>query len=103
MEKLNKIDHIALQATCISSTIRWYEKNFRCDIIFRNKTWALIKFKNINIALVRPCDHPPNISFVVKNINKYGVPDVHHDGVQFIYEKDNAGNVIELIDRPSVN
>ena len=41
--------------------------------------------------------------FYVNNNNKYGVPDVHHDGVQFIYEKDNAGNVIELIDRPSVN
>jgi hypothetical protein len=46
---------------------------------------------------------PPHISFVVKNINKYGIPDVHRDGLQFIYEKDNAGNVIELIDRPSVN
>ena len=103
MKKLNKIDHIALQTTCLSSTIRWYEEKFLCEVIFRDKNWALIRFENINIALVRPCDHPPHISFVVNNINKYGIPGVHRDGVQFIYEKDNAGNVIELIDRPSVN
>ena len=103
MAKLNKIDHIALQTTSLRSTIHWYEENFCCEVIIRNKTWALIRFENINIALVRPCDHPPQISFVVNNINKYGIPDVHRDGVQFIYEKDNAGNVIEFIDRPSVN
>ena len=71
-----------------------------------NTFWEITLFEYLGCIFGKFCqicsENIPDLS-VVNNINKYGIPDVHRDGVQFIYEKDNAGNVIEYIDRPSVN
>ena len=98
MKKLSQVDHVAIQTTNIKSTISWYENYFSCEIIFEDKTWALLKFKNINIALVNPNEHPPHIAFKVDNIFKHGKPSTHRDGVNYIYKKDDFGNVFELVE-----
>jgi len=98
MKKLSLVDHIAIQTTNIKSTINWYLSNFSCETIFKDKTWALLKFDNINIALVNPNEHPPHIAFKVSNIFEYGKPCTHRDGINYIYKEDDFGNVIELVE-----
>ena len=76
----------------------WYISNFSCETVFEDKTWALLKFDNINIALVNPNEHPPHIAFKVSNIFEYGKPSTHRDGINYIYKEDDFGNVIELVE-----
>tara|TARA_B100000945_G_scaffold4469_1_gene3750 strand:+ start:260 stop:562 length:303 start_codon:yes stop_codon:yes gene_type:complete len=99
MKKLSPVDHIALQTRDIKSTVSWYTNNFECDIVFEDDTWALLKFQNINLALVSPNEHPPHIAFRVNNIFEHGKPSTHRDGISYIYKEDNFGNVIELVEK----
>jgi|TARA_B100001750_G_scaffold50631_1_gene38492 catechol 2,3-dioxygenase-like lactoylglutathione lyase family enzyme len=98
MKKLSPVDHVAIHTTNIKSTINWYISNFSCETVFEDKTWALLKFDNINIALVNPNEHPPHIAFKVSNIFEYGKPSTHRDGINYIYKEDDFGNVIELVE-----
>jgi|TARA_B100001123_G_C14920669_1_gene871634 catechol 2,3-dioxygenase-like lactoylglutathione lyase family enzyme len=101
MKKLSQVDHIAIQTKDVKSTINWYLDNFECEVISEDKSWALLKFENINIALVSPNEHQPHIAFSVNNIIEYGRPSIHRDGIPYIYKEDDYGNVIELVENNS--
>ena len=101
MKKLSQVDHIAIQTNDVKSTINWYLDNFECEVISEDKSWALLKFENINIALVSPNEHQPHIAFCVNNIIEYGRPSIHRDGIPYIYKEDDYGNVIELVENNS--
>ena len=44
--KLDTIDHIAIQVENIEKSVEWYKNKFKCKIIYSDKTWAFIQFKN---------------------------------------------------------
>tara|TARA_B110000438_G_C15795514_1_gene642682 strand:- start:947 stop:1273 length:327 start_codon:yes stop_codon:yes gene_type:complete len=98
MKTYTSVDHIAIQTENIKSTLSWYLSSFECETLYEDKSWALLKFENINIALVSPNEHPPHIAIKVKNIFEFGKPSTHRDGINYIYKKDDHGNVIELVD-----
>ncbi len=98
---LTFVDHIAIESTDIVQSTKWYQDHFSCEVKHQDKTWALLKFANISLALVTPGDHPPHFAVVDKEIVYDPKAKVHRDGIHFVYEEDPDSNFIEKIDRPS--
>ena len=96
---LTHVDHIALESKNIADSVDWYASNFKCNIKYQDKTWALLGFNNIQIALVTPGQHPPHFAIIDKNVVNLKRRKTHRDGIHYIYEKDPDMNVIEKIDR----
>ena len=91
---MDSIDHIAIQVSDINQAVKSYTDKFDCEVIYIDTTWAMLKFDNINLALVIPTEHPPHIAFIDHGI-KEGV--IHRDGSEAKYEDDGFGNTIEKI------
>ena len=98
---LTFIDHLALESSDINRSVRWYKKQFNCEIKYQDSSWALIRFDNISLALVTPGEHPPHFAVVDENVGRLRGHKVHRDGIAYKYEPDPALNVIEKIDRRS--
>ena len=97
---MDNIDHIAVQTNNIKESLEWYEKMFKCKVLFEDETWALIEFKNTKIALVVPEQHPPHIAIKRKNLEQYGNPKKHRDGSESVYIDSPDRNTFELIRYP---
>ena len=98
IKELDTIDHVAILVDHIPRAIAWYTQTFKCEVDRQNKTWALLKFDNINLALICSPTHPPHIAVLDKNLkeSRDGIMK-HRDGSVGRYEHDNAGNIIERI------
>ena len=94
---LSYIDHIAIESKDIENSVQWYLDKFNCEIKYQDKSWALLKFDNIQIALVTPGEHPPHFAVVDKSVEDLVEKKTHRDGIHYIYEKDLDMNVIEKI------
>ena len=95
-----KIDHIAMTATNIEETAKWYIENLNFEIKYIDQTWALLINQNgTKIALAKPEQHPPHVAFTVSNLNSFppGKIKYHRDGSAYLYTEDPSGNVIEYI------
>ena len=92
---MERIDHVAIPVNNIAMAAKWYTENFDCKIKYQDKTWAILRFDNIDLALVSPAEHPPHIAFVDKDIKEEQV--THRDGSKAKYEHDGFGNMIEKI------
>tara|TARA_B110000014_G_C20048145_1_gene545119 strand:+ start:697 stop:1008 length:312 start_codon:yes stop_codon:yes gene_type:complete len=95
--KLDQIDHIAVQVKDIKKALIWYHDNFKCKELYSDKTWAFIEFSNIKLALVTEQEHPPHFAVVNKKINLDKKSVKHRDGSISKYIKDMDNNYIELI------
>ena len=93
----DKIDHIALEVKDIAEAVTWYQANFACDIVYQDKTWAMLRFANINLAFVLPGHHPPHIAVKKSDAERFGELSVHRDGVRFIYISDTQDNTVEIL------
>lgn len=100
--ELDSIHHLALQVKEIDRALQWYRSNFECEVIYQDPSWALLKFKNIHLALVVPDQHPSHIAFLRDNIAQYGEIQEHRDGSRSVYIEDTEGNAIELLDAASM-
>ena len=93
---MESIDHIAIQVSDIKQASSYYLDTFDCNLIYQDDSWALIKFANINLALVLPTEHPPHIAITDEDL--VGNDILHHrDGSKSLYQHDPFGNVIERI------
>lgn len=97
MKNLETIDHIALEVRNIADAVKWYTGQFSCEIIYQDKTWAMLRFKNINLAFVLPDQHPAHIAINKSKAEKFGQLKSHRDDVKFVYIEDNQGNIIEIL------
>lgn len=99
--KLNTIDHLAIQVDDISQSVSWYLKNYTCEVIYADDTWAFLQFKNIKIALVTNDQHPDHFAVLDSSAlnNKNAIK--HRDGTISYYTKDLDDNYIEHIYYPS--
>ena len=100
---MDKIHHIAIEVNSIEETIEWYKKHSRCKVSYQDKTWALLKYENISLALVLPDTHPPHIAFEKPNAEEYGSLKMHRDGTSSIYLKDPSNNAVEMLKLPKKN
>ena len=101
LSKLNTIDHLAIQVDDISQSVSWYLKNYRCEVIYADDTWAFLQFHNIKVALVTNDQHPDNFAVLDPSAlnNKNAIK--HRDGTISYYTKDLDNNYIEHIYYPS--
>ena len=94
---LDTIDHIAIQVENIEHSVTWYTNEFNADIIYQDNTWALLKFNNVNLALVLPEQHPYHFAIRRPDADKYGRLTKHRDDSLSIYIQDNNGNTVEIV------
>jgi catechol 2,3-dioxygenase-like lactoylglutathione lyase family enzyme len=97
MEQLDSLDHVAIPVQDIASAVEWYTRTFRCEVKYRDDTWALLKFANTRLALVIPEQHPAHIGFVSPEAEKFGALKTHRDGTRSCYVRDPAGNSVEIL------
>ena len=95
---LEAIHHVAIAVKSISRAVQWYSHRFKCEVEYQDKTWALLKFRNIKVALVLPVEHPPHLAFESDEIEMYGTAKTHRDGTRSVYIKDSEGNDVEMIE-----
>lgn len=91
---LDTIDHVAIPVLNIRKGISYYRKNFKCEVLYEDKSWALLQFENTKLALVLPFEHPQHFAVIDDDLNG---GDVHRDGSRFTYVHDGQGNMIEKI------
>ena len=101
-EPLDVVHHIAISVDNIATAIKWYTKEFKCEIAYQDETWAFLKFANMHLALVLPNQHPPHIAFVSDKATVHPALKGHRDGTRSVYVSDTAGNAIELMDPTSL-
>ena len=102
-----RLDHVAVLASDIDQSVKWYTEQFGATVLYQDKTWAFLQVGGNKIALVTPGQHPPHVAFSVTEEQldtasaTSGIPiDKHRDGSKGIYVKDPSGNAVELICYP---
>jgi extradiol dioxygenase family protein len=76
---LDNIDHIAITVDDLDKTVEFYLQTFKAKVLYRDDTWAFLRFGNIKLAFVIP-----------------GLK-THRDGTRSIYLKDPSANTIEIM------
>ena len=100
-ENLDQIDHIAIPVRSdeLDTTVDFYLTNFGCSVIYRDDTWAFLRFDNIKLAFVVPNEHPPHLAFVSARAEEFGQLKTHRDGTRSVYISDPSDNTIEIMAR----
>ena len=91
------IDHLAICTNDIARSVTWYTDNITCDILYQDKSWAMLEFENVKLALVLPDQHPFHFAILKDDVESYGEPVTHRDGSVSVYIKDRSGNNIEIL------
>lgn len=94
---LDIVDHLAIQVTDIATSTTWYQQQFNTEVLYQDKTWALLQFQNIKLALVVENQHPPHFAIKSETPEKYGELTPHRDGSASVYIHDTDENAIEMI------
>ncbi len=97
IDKLDSMDHIAIEVNDVNEAAAWYAERFQCRIDYRDETWALLSFANIRLALVTRGQHRPHLGFKRSDAEMFGPLKTHRDGTRYIYLEDPAGNVVEFL------
>ena len=100
---LDELHHVAIQVQDIERAVSWYRDTFRCEVSWKDETWALLKFANTSLALVLPGEHPPHLAFSMEGVELLGALEPHRDGTRSIYIEDSEGNTVECIDPQSLS
>ena len=101
---MNKLDHIAINVSSITSSIDFYSQ-LGFSILYADETWALLRLNDINLALTLAAQHKPHFAISVDDERDlmyfYDKHDKdikeHRDGSKYIYIDDPDGNTIEYI------
>ena len=91
------LHHIAIQVKNIQRAVEWYTVKFKVKVSYQDDTWAMLQFKNINLALVLPEQHPPHVAIESPDADQFGTLTKHRDGTESIYITDSEDNVLEVM------
>ncbi len=94
---MDKLDHVAVQVQDIESGVKWYTETFDCEVVYTDKTWALLNFENIRLALVKPDQHPNHFAVERSDARAFGELTKHRDGTKTVYINDPWENIIEIL------
>jgi catechol 2,3-dioxygenase-like lactoylglutathione lyase family enzyme len=94
---LDAIHHVAVAVRDIGAAVEWYSRHFRCRVVYRDDTWAMLEFANVRMALVVPEQHPAHVAFVHPRAEEFGPLKPHRDGTRSVYVKDPSGNPVEIL------
>jgi hypothetical protein len=98
-ENYDSLHHIAISVgeQSISEMVNWYREQFRCEVVYEDKTWAMLQFANVQLALVTPGQHPPHLGFETPRAEEFGELKTHRDGTRSVYVSDPANNAVEML------
>lgn len=98
-DSLDRMHHVAIGVgeKSIADVVNWYRDHFRCEVAYQDETWAMLRFANVNLALVTPGQHPPHVGFQSPDAKRFGELHEHRDGTRSIYIPDPAGNPVEIM------
>lgn len=91
------LHHIAIQVKNIQRAVEWYTAKFQVKVSYQDNTWAMLQFKNINLALVLPEQHPPHIAIESPDAGQFGTLTKHRDGTESVYITDSENNILEVM------
>jgi catechol 2,3-dioxygenase-like lactoylglutathione lyase family enzyme len=99
LETLDKLDHVAIAVKNgeLDKTVEFYLKSFKCEVVYRDDTWAFLRFGNIKLAFVIPEQHPAHIAFISERAEEFGQLKLHRDGTRSVYVEDPSANTIEIM------
>ena len=98
-KNLDRLHHIAISVNdqSIDEMVRWYQQQFRCEVVYQDPTWAMLQFANVQLALVTPGQHPPHLGFENPRAEEFGELKTHRDGTRSCYVFDPAENAVEML------
>ena len=94
-----KLDHIAINVSNIDTSINWYVKEMKAEVLYKDETWAMLEVGGVKIALTISSQHPPHFAFVVDREEDIPSEKIkkHRDGSRYVYRQDPDGNCIEWV------
>lgn len=95
---MDTLHHIAIRVTDIAKAVAWYHDRFDVVTTHADDSWALLRFENCALALVRPDQHPPHFAIERADAESFGLLVPHRDGTASVYIKDPWGNVVEILE-----
>ena len=93
----DSIDHIAVNVSDIVRAVKWYQSSFRCELVFQDKSQAVLQFANVRLQLVLPSMDPPHLAFVRDDAGKLGELRERADSRFTTFIADSTGNMVEII------
>lgn len=94
--ELDVLHHVAVEVEDLDATVDWYLDQFACSVTYRDQTWALLRFRNCELAFVLPGKHPPHHAIVRSDAEDFGELTTHRDGTRSCYLEDPSGNQVEV-------
>lgn len=92
-----RLHHVAIVVDNIAQAVAWYCDRLAPQVIYQDESWAMLRFSNIDLALVLPGKHPPHLAVERSDAAAYGPLTRHRDGSQSVYIRDPFNNVIEVM------
>lgn len=92
-----RLHHVAIVVEDIAQAVRWYCGRFDAEAVYEDASWAMLRFDNIDLALVLPGKHPPHLALERADAAAFGALTRHRDGTASVYVPDPFGNIIEVM------
>lgn len=83
--KLDTINHTAIQVQDIAKAVTRYLERFACEIEYQDESWATLKFANTFLSLVLPEQHPYHFAIITDDLSPYSDAIPHRDGTVSVY------------------
>jgi len=96
--QLDKIDHIGINVSDIESSVNWYTSSFECEVIRKEKTFAVLQFENLKLVLSLPSLERGHIGYFKPDASSFGEVRPMIDGSNGTYIADPTGNIVELVE-----
>jgi catechol 2,3-dioxygenase-like lactoylglutathione lyase family enzyme len=98
---MDSMRYVTVPVTEIKAAIGWYCNRFEVQILHEEKSWAMLRFANVDVALVLPGEHPPLLAIERPDAEAFGKLQRHRDGTASVCVTDPAGNLIEVMKSPA--
>jgi catechol 2,3-dioxygenase-like lactoylglutathione lyase family enzyme len=85
---LDLLHHVAIAVKDVALAVEWYSTRFRCDVAYQDPTWALLKFGNLDVALVTEGEHATHFGVLRADAAAFGAVRTHRDGIRYVYIQD---------------
>jgi catechol 2,3-dioxygenase-like lactoylglutathione lyase family enzyme len=95
--QFDSVDHVALQVHDLDLAVNWYVSSFRCEVLMRTSTQAVLQFSNIKVVLVLPSQQQSHLAFNRLDAGSFGELHPHLEGQLATAVADPSGNIIELV------
>lgn len=95
--ELDPLDHVAIAVDDLDRAIAWYQSSFKCELLFKERQQAVLRFANLNLQLVLPSLQQPHVAFRRSDAATLGALREQIGGAQSTFIADPTGNIVEIV------